>query len=200
MDAWWLVPMAYLTGSIQWGLIVVMLVQRVDVRSYGSGKTGVTNVLRTAGKGPALLVLLGDASKGMAVVLAARLLTDNASLHATVAGTVIAGHVWPVLAGFRGGRGIATGAAAAATLAPVVGLISVAVFTLAVVFTRYVSLGSVLAVGSVMAFFAVALAAEHYPMPYFLFSVTAGSLVVFMHRDNIRLLLRGTERRLGDRA
>ena len=71
MDYWWLVPLAYLVGSIPWGLLVVRLVSRVDIRDYGSGGTGVTNVLRTAGRGPAAVVLLADAGKGAAMVLTA---------------------------------------------------------------------------------------------------------------------------------
>jgi len=200
LEYWWLVPLAYLVGSIPWGLLVVRLVSRVDVRDYGSGGTGVTNVLRTAGKGPAAAVLLGDAGKGMAMALTARLLTDNGAVHATVAGMVIAGHIWPVLAGFRGGRGIATGGAAAAALQPLAALAGLVVFVFIVALTRYVSLGSVSAVVVVVAVFAIAWAIDSTLLPYFLFALTAGSLIVLMHRGNIGRLLHGTEPRLRGRV
>ena len=200
MDGWWLVPVAYLVGSIPWGIIVVRLTRRIDVRSYGSGKTGVTNVLRAAGKGPALLTLLGDMSKGTLVVLAARLLSDNVALHATVAGVAIAGHVWPVWARFHGGRGIATGLGVASVLEPLAGLTAIAIFTPVVVLTRYVSLGSLCSVVGVALFFGITVALGREPLPYFLFSLASGALIVVMHRDNIQRLITRTERRLGEQT
>jgi glycerol-3-phosphate acyltransferase PlsY len=200
MGDWWLVPAAYLVGSVQWGLLVVRAVSRVDVRDYGSGKTGVTNVLRTAGRGPALLALLGDSGKGSAMAGAALLLSDDATLIATVAGVVIAGHVWPVFSGFHGGRGIATGAAAAATLVPLSGLVGLGVFVPVVAITRYVSLGSMCGVIAVMVTYGLVFALGWYPLPYLLFSLVGGALVLLMHRSNVVRLLQGTERRLGERV
>lgn len=200
MDGWWLVPVAYLVGSIPWGIIAVRLARRTDVRSHGSGKTGVTNVLRAAGRGPALLTLLGDTGKGAAVVLAVRLLSDNAALHGTVAGVAIAGHVWPVWAGFHGGRGIATGVGAVSALEPLAGLTGIAIFAPVVALTRYVSLGSLCSVVGVVLFFGTMFAVGREPLPYFLLSLAAGALSVVMHRDNIRRLLTRTERRLGERT
>ena len=199
MEPWWLIPIAYVAGSIPWGLIAVRLARRVDVRRYGSGSTGVTNVLRTAGKLPALITLLGDTGKGAGMVLAARLLSDHAALHATVAGVTIAGHVWPVWAGFRGGRGIATGIGVAGALEPLAGLVGIATFAPLVAFTRYVSLGSICAVGTVIVFFGVAVAVGLDPLPYFWFAAVAGALIILRHRANILRLLRRTERRLGER-
>ena len=113
---------------------------------------------------------------------------------------VIIGHIWPVLAGFRGGRGIATGAAASATLDPWAGLVAVSVFVPLVLITRYVSLGSVCAVVAVVAFFGMALAIGLDPLPYFMYALVGGTLILVMHRDNIRRLIQRTERRLGDKA
>ena len=200
MEYWWLIPVAYVAGSTPWGLIAVRIARRVDVRGYGSGKTGVTNVLRTAGKVPALMTLLGDVGKGAGVVLAARALSDHTGLHATVAGAAIAGHVWPVWARFRGGRGIATGVGAALALSPLAGLVGIAVFAPTVALTRYVSLGSIGSVAAVVAFFGIAVALGTEPPPYFWFAVAAGALIILMHRDNILRLLKRTERRLGERA
>lgn len=200
MDGWWLVPVAYLVGSIPWGIIAVRLARRTDVRSHGSGKTGVTNVLRAAGRGPALLTLMGDTGKGVVVVLAARLLSDNTTLHATVAGVAVAGHVWPLWAGFHGGRGIATGVGVVSALEPLAGLTGIAVFAPVVALTRYVSLGSLCSMVGVVIFFGIAFAVGREPLPYFLFSLAIGALIVVMHRDNVQRLLTRTERRLGERT
>jgi glycerol-3-phosphate acyltransferase PlsY len=200
MSPWWLAPIAYLAGSIPWGLLIVRLVKRVDVRDYGSRKTGMTNVLRTAGKLPAILVLAADTGKGVGMVIAARVATDDAAVHAAVAGAVLAGHIWPIFAGFRGGRGIAPGMGASGGLEPWVVLIGVSLFVPVVATTRYISLGSLAGVLAVAVSFAVMAAANTHPAAY-LGYVGPGALLVFwMHRDNIRRLLKGTERRLGKQA
>ena len=200
MSPWWLVPIAYLAGSIPWGLLIVRLVKRVDVRDYGSRKTGMTNVLRTAGKLPAILVLAADTGKGVGMVIAARVATDDAAVPAAVAGAVLAGHIWPIFAGFRGGRGIAPGMGASGGLEPWVVLIGVALFVPVVATTRYISLGSLAGVLAVVVSFAVMVATDTHPAVY-LGYVGPGALLVFwMHRANIRRLLKGTERRLGEQA
>ena len=198
---WWLlVPLGYLAGSIQWGLIVVRLSRRVDVRTLGSGKTGVTNVLRIAGKKAAVSVLLLDAAKGLVMVLIARAVTAEAGIHAGTAAAVIVGHVWPVFAGFRGGRGIATGMGVTFGLFPLAGIAGIVVFIPLVAWTRYVSLGSVSAVAAVVAVFGAAVAMSSLPLSYLAFAVVCGGLVLWMHRDNIARLLNGTERRIGEPA
>ncbi len=195
--AWLLVLIAYLVGSVQWGLIVVRITRKVDVRTIGSGKTGVTNVFRIAGRPAAVLVLAADAGKGVAAVLLARLLTSNEEVHAAVAAAAVVGHVWPVFAGFRGGRGIAPGFGTAATLDPWMALVGLAVFLPTVGITRFVSLGSVLCVIGVVLAFGVRASLDQLPMAYLWYALGTGSLIVWMHRDNVRRLLAGTERRLG---
>ena len=198
MGGWWVVLVAYMVGSLSLGVVVVRVLKRVDVRSYGSGSTGMTNVLRIAGRGPALLVLAGDAGKGAAMVLLAQAFTTSASIQAAAAAAVVVGHIWPVFAGFRGGRGIATSMGATAVLAPWLVLIGFAVFLPIVGATRYVSLGSVVAVVAIVGGFVVAAAVDVYPAGYLWYPATAGPLIIFMHRSNVQRLLRGTERRLGD--
>ena len=200
MIDWLLVPVAYLVGSVQWGLYVVMLTKRVDIRTIGSGKTGTTNVLRASGKSAAVMVLLADFAKGFAMIALARVLSDDPILHAITGTSVIAGHIWPILASFKGGRGIATGlgtVAALGVLGPAIGL---GVFIPVVVVTRYVSLGSVLAVSGVIVYYGAQALIFDLHMAYFLHTFGAGGLIIFMHRDNMRRLLAGTERRLGRRA
>ena len=201
MDPWWgLVPLAYVIGSVPWGLLVVRLLRRVDVRDYGSGKTGGTNVLRSAGAGAAVLVLAADADKGAAVVALAMAMTSSDSVPAAAAGAAVAGHVWPLFAGFRGGRGIAIGVGVSLVLEPWIGLVGLAVFAPVVLITRYVSLGSIGGVVAIAATFVVTAALDEQPIAYLGFAIATGPLILFMHRDNVRRLLAGEERRLGERA
>ena len=118
---WLLVPAAYLLGSVQPGLLLVRLVMRRDVREVGSGKTGMTNVMRAAGKKAAALVFVLDVAKGVLPVLVAASVSDDAWLEAATATVVVVGHVFPVFAGFRGGRGVATGVRRGVGAAPVGG-------------------------------------------------------------------------------
>ena len=193
-------PAAYLLGSVQPGLIVVKLTMRLDVRTLGSGGTGMTNVLRTAGKRAAAVVFLADAGKGLAAVLTARALTDDPSVHAAAATAVLVGHVWPVFAGFRGGRGIATGVATTLGLDPWAALAGVGTFVPVLGAFRYVSLASVVSVLAAVVAFAVRAVLFDAPAAYLGYFVAGAVLIIAMHRDNIRRLLRGEERRLGGRV
>ncbi len=200
MDYWWLIPIAYGAGSAQWGLVVVRLLRGVDVRDYGSGKTGVTNVLRAAGWPAAAGVLIADAGKGVLPVVAARLLSDDPWLHASVAFGVIVGHILPLFSGFRGGRGIATGVGTASALDPWMALVGLGVFLPVVGISRYVSLGSVLSVAAVVIAFAVTIATGVHPTPYLWYAIGGGVTIIWMHRENIQRIVQGTERKLGQRV
>lgn len=197
MTAWLIVPVAYLVGSVQWGLYVVLWTKRVDIRTLGSGKTGTTNVLRTSGKGAAVTVLLADFAKGLGAVLLSRGISEDPVLHAMVGTAVIAGHIWPVLAGFKGGRGIATGLGTVSALGPLGPLVGLAIFIPLVAATRYVSLGSVVSVAAVIVLYGVRASFFDLHIAYFIFTLGAGGLILVMHRDNIKRLLAGTERRMG---
>ena len=140
---WLLIPAAYLVGSLQWGLYVVRITRGVDIRAVGSGRTGSTNVLRTSGKAAALIVLTADFGKGAAITAIARIVSDDPIIHAAVASAVVFGHIWPALAGFRGGRGVATGVGTATAVDPIAAAVGIACFVPSVALTRYVSLGSV---------------------------------------------------------
>jgi glycerol-3-phosphate acyltransferase PlsY len=194
---WLLVPIAYLVGSVQWGLYVVLWTKRVDIRTLGSGKTGTTNVLRASGKGAAITVLLADFVKGLGAVLLSTVISDDPVLHAVVGTGVIAGHIWPVLAGFKGGRGIATGLGTVSALGPLGPLLGLAVFIPLVMATRYVSLGSVVSVVAVIVLYGLRALFFDLHVAYFLFTLWAGGLIILMHRDNMKRLLAGTERRVG---
>lgn len=184
----------YLLGSISFGIILTKLLRGVDIRQYGSGNTGMTNVMRTIGKGPAMLVLLGDTLKG-ALSVGIGLSLGNI-VYAVIAGlAAMVGHTYPLFHGFRGGRGVATGFGVILTLAPDVTLIALVIFLLTVFFSRYVSLGSILAAFCVP----VAMIILHKPLPILLFGILGAGFVVYRHKANISRLIKGTEYKIGQK-
>ena len=194
---WLLIPAAYLVGSLQWGLYVVRITRGVDIRAVGSGRTGTTNVLRTSGKAAALIVLAADFGKGAAITAIARVVSDDPIIHAAVASAVVFGHIWPVIAGFRGGRGVATGVGTATAVDPIAAAVGIAFFVPFVAITRYVSLGSVAGVAGAAATIVVLAAFYDLPAPFAVYALVTGPIIVVAHRDNIRRILEGTERRIG---
>ena len=199
-----LVSVCFLLGALPFGFLVARLVRGIDVRRYGSGNTGMTNVLRTLGIWPALLVLALDAGKGILAVALAKAIDPTPSLEVAAALSALMGHIWSPFLGFRGGKGIATGIGALCALSPLTGLIVIVVNLPVVVYSRYISLGSIL--GSVTAPFAMLLLAILAPslslgapsFIYLLYPSVATPMVVFKHRENILRLVRGQERKLGE--
>jgi glycerol-3-phosphate acyltransferase PlsY len=197
------VALAYLLGSIPFGYLIVRASGRGDVRETGSGGTGATNVTRRAGRSAGVLTLTLDALKGAAAVLVARLvLTEGFGVDwwvAAAAVAVVAGHVFPVWLGFRGGKGVATGLGVFAVLAPLALLCALPVFVLVVWATRYVSLGSIIAAAlmplAVWALSARSTARGEELLPVLTAASVGGALIIFMHRANIGRLLRGEESR-----
>ncbi len=187
----------YLLGSIPTGLMVGRLVKGVDIRDYGSGKTGMTNTLRTLGRGPAITVLVVDLLKGAVPVLLARFLTDDARVQVAGALAAIAGHDWPVYAGFRGGRGVATTFGATVAMMPPLGLILPLIAGLVLLPFRYVSLMSVATTTLAAAIIVILAATDRVPNAYGVFAVIAAALIVVLHRENIGRLLARTEPKLG---
>lgn len=194
----------YLLGAIPFGWIAGRLLRGIDVRDFGSGATGATNVLRTLGPRPFLLVLIADALKAYIPVLCIWYIfepfeggTTAQNLQATAAIAAIIGHDWPVYIGFRGGRGVAaTYGAFAALLFPLsVGLVVVAI--LLVLTFRYMSLMSLTTVplGSLV-LLGLALT-EVVPYAYAVFGGMATLLVIWRHRGNVQRLLAGTEPKVG---
>lgn len=184
----------YLLGSVSFGIIVTKWLRGVDIRQYGSGNTGMTNVMRTIGKGPAVLVLLGDALKGAASVGIG--LSMGSTVYAVIAGlAAMAGHNYPLFHGFRGGRGVATGFGVILTLTPDVTLIALFIFLATVFLTRYVSLGSILAALSVP----LTMMILKKPLPVLLFGVLGAGFVIYRHKENIKRLWNGTEYKIGEK-
>ena len=191
----------YLLGSMPTGYLAGRLLKGIDIREHGSGSTGATNVLRTLGKGPALVVLLVDVLKGVAAILLARWLyawlqmpPDGVPWAVCLCGlAVLLGHSRSVWLGFTGGKSAATGLGVLLALSWPVGVGAAAMFALVLVVARIVSLGSMLAA-------LTAIAIVHVlpePLPYRLLVVAGGLYVIALHRANIRRLGAGTEPKVG---
>jgi glycerol-3-phosphate acyltransferase PlsY len=185
---------AYLLGSLPFSYLVARLFGVQDVRTVGSGNVGATNVMRSAGWTAGALALVLDASKGAAAALCARsLYPADPPLPALAALGAVVGHLYPVWLGFRGGKGVATGAGAFLPLAPLATGASCLVFLGVAAATRYVSLGSVAGAATLAGLAFVT------GVP----SVTAGAtacvaaLVIWKHRGNLARIAAGSERRLG---
>jgi glycerol-3-phosphate acyltransferase PlsY len=182
---------------VPFGVIAGRVVGGVDVRQYGSGSTGTTNVLRTVGRRAAATVLILDMGKSVVAVLLARLLTDSAGVEVATALAAITGHIWPVFAGFRGGKGISVGWSALIVLSPMAGLVGGLVGIPIIAASRYVSLGSILgAISGCVALLVLALT-DNVPTVYVTYAAVGGPAILVLHRENISRLLKGEERRLG---
>ncbi len=190
-----LVLSGYVLGAVPTGFLVGWA-YGVDVRRVGSGNIGTANVMRAAGKWAAIFTLLGDMLKGLVPVVAARLVTEDEWVVAAVALAAVVGHCWPIFLRFKGGKGVATGAGTSIGLAPVVGLGLFAFWWAVVLVSRYTSLGAIL----VMVLSPVAFLLTGQPAPYVLYTIAGGALVLWRHRENVRALLKGTERKIGQKA
>jgi len=188
--------LSYLFGAIPSGYILFYLSEKKDIRDFGSQATGATNMFRLKGWKYAVPVLLFDALKGILPVLLALKLFEDLTFALVCAFLAVAGHCFPVYLKFRGGKGLATALGAYGVLAFMPMLLSLAVFILIVGITRYVSLGSLLAIMS-------------YPLFNLLYKneieivclgIILFILIVFMHRGNIARLIKGNERKLGEKT
>lgn len=192
---------AYLLGSIPFGLILVRVVRGEDVRHSGSGNIGATNVARTGGAKLGVATLVLDALKGYAGVAFANAVShretsmDVGLAAALAALCAILGHVFPVWLKFRGGKGVATAVGAFIGLAPRAVLVVLAIFLIIVAISRYVSLGSVVA-SAVFPILAYFLYRGTSTIADLLVMFAASLLIIFKHKANIGRLLKGTENRL----
>jgi glycerol-3-phosphate acyltransferase PlsY len=191
-----LVVVGYVLGSIPTGILVARWQKGVDIRQHGSGNIGMTNVLRAVGKGAAALTLVGDLAKGLLPVLLARAWLTSPWAIGLVALAAVVGHMYPVFAGFRGGKGVATtlGASIPLVLGPL--LIAFLVWIACVALRRQVSLGSLAAAA------ALPMAALLWgsPAAYILYALVTAALIWYRHRENIQRLFAGTEPTIGQRV
>lgn len=193
------VVLAYLLGSLSFAVVVSRLYRLPDPREYGSGNPGATNVLRSGRKSAAALTLLGDSAKGWVAVFAAGQWAAAAPepAMALAALAAIIGHMYPLFHGFKGGKGVATALGVLLGLNPWLALGTLATWITIAVFFRYSSLAALVS-AAFAPFFAAILYSPAHP---FVWSVTViALLLVWRHRSNIRNLLAGRERRLGEKA
>ena len=185
---------AYLLGSLSFSIVVVRIFFRKDIREEGSGNAGATNVLRNHGAKAGIVVALLDVAKGAVAVWGMQRVTADPRWLSAAAFAVVLGHVFPLYFHFRGGKGVATTVGAFFVLVPAATAAVMALFVAVVAITRYVSLGSILAAAALPP---VALYVFHAPDPVALAAGAVALLVIFKHRENLRRLAAGTERRLG---
>jgi len=196
----------YGIGSIQWGIIVSRLTRGVDVRDYGSGATGTTNVIRTSGAKAGVAVMLLDIAKGVAPVYIGIGLghlfgvdakDDRAWAAATGAFAAVVGHCWPAFYGFRGGKAVASGFGAALAMNPLAAVAMVPVAALIVGATRIMSVMSIAMPPIVAAFFFVLAAMDISPWAWAAYAIPTAVLIAYRHQANIGRLLAGTEPKIG---
>jgi glycerol-3-phosphate acyltransferase PlsY len=191
-----LIAVGYGMGSIPTGLLIARWQKGVDIRQYGSGNTGMTNVLRAVGKGAAALTLVGDLLKGLIPILLARAWLTSPWAIGLVALAAIIGHMYPLFADFHGGKGVATTLGAFMPLLPGPLLIAFVVFAACVALRRQVSLGSLAAA----AILPIAALLWGSPTAYVLYALVAAALIWYRHHENIERLLAGTEPTIGHRV
>lgn len=199
-----LLVVSYLIGAVPIGLIVGKLTRGVDIRNYGSGNIGATNVMRTLGPGPASLVFIGDILKGVAaVVLAGKVVSGPYEpIFAIAAGSLsIAGHMASPFLRFKGGKGVATSLGVIIGMNPLIAAIAFGIWVVVVATIRYVSVASITASFSVpiMMHFSQQLFHFEVPRAYGIFALVAAHLIMLKHRSNIQRLLRGKEPKFGEK-
>lgn len=197
---------AYLLGSLSFAIIVTKLLYHKDIRTFGSGNAGMTNVLRTFGKGAAALTIMGDVGKGVVAVLLAKWVftaftTVNPIFGAYIAAfCAIFGHIYPIYFGFKGGKAVSVGAGTIAAIQPLLALVLMGVFFVIFLCSKMVSLASICcAVAYPLVTFIYFYLQGH---DVFLTTVCAalmGGLVVWMHRANIKRIANGTEYKFGQK-
>jgi acyl phosphate:glycerol-3-phosphate acyltransferase len=179
----------YLLGSIPFGLVLTRLAGLGDVRKIGSGSIGATNVLRTGNRMLAALTLLFDTAKGVAAPLIAAIWGPDAMLAA--GGAVVAGHIFPVWLGFRGGKGVATALGVLTVIAWPVALVAGLIWLATAILFRYSSLAALVAAAAAAAYAGFVVDGRRAVL-----IAAIAAVVIARHRDNIRRLIAGTESRI----
>lgn len=195
----WLIPVvAYLLGSIPFGLLIVKAQGGPDIREIGSGNIGAANVTREAGRVAGILTLLLDAGKGcLAVWLAAHYTSGNIRWMMVAAVSAVVGHMFPIWLGFKGGKGVATGLGVFLPICWQAVAAGIVLWLLVVIFWRYSSLGSISAAVALPLFVYLLYAPGHAPPEFVTFgTVVISVLVLIKHRPNIARLVAGEEPRL----
>ncbi|MBB6216982.1 glycerol-3-phosphate acyltransferase PlsY [Anaerosolibacter carboniphilus] len=187
------VLLSYVIGNFSTSIIVSKLWAGIDIRKYGSGNAGATNVLRTLGMKAGLVTFIGDALKAiLAVWIGRRLGGEGTALICGIA--VVIGHNWPAFLGFKGGKGIASSIGVGLSVNPIIAIICIIVGILIIAKTKYVSLGSVVAICL------LPILLLFVGFKFFLFGLALALMAIYRHKENISRLLKGTESKLGQKS
>lgn len=194
-----IIIIAYLLGNISTSYIVAKRLAGVDIRTQGSGNAGSTNVLRTLGKKAGALTFAGDVIKGLAAVSIARLIAYGVHMDQSVCAylavvAVVLGHNYPVFLGFKGGKGVATSLGSMLGMNPLVALMCLGFFIIIVAITKYVSLGSILGIG-----LSPIIMLMNHNTKGVLVTLFLTLSVIITHKENVKRLLNGTERKIGEK-
>ena len=190
---------AYIMGSFPTGYLVVKILKGQDIRQVGSGSTGATNVKRVLGKWGFFGVLTVDAIKGLAAVLLAQYLQTKLNIYpelnllpifASIA--VMLGHSKSIFLGFTGGKSVATTGGTIIGLNWLVAIVAFIIWSSISYFSRYISLGSIIGVASLP----ILMYIFHAPISYVIYCAIAAIYVIYLHRENIKRLLNGTENKV----
>ncbi|MCD6600094.1 MAG: glycerol-3-phosphate 1-O-acyltransferase PlsY [Dehalococcoidia bacterium] len=198
---------AYLIGSIPFGLIICKLKAGVDVRKYGSGKTGATNVMRVAGTKFGILTIILDGAKAAGAVMLVGLIMRDEFLamgsisfqqivQVTAGLAAVAGHNWPVFAKFKGGRGVTAYFGTLIAIYPPVAIFGIEILTISALRSRRMSQSSMLAVLAVWCLMVPLTLINDFSRIYLAYGLAGIALIVYQHRDNVKRLRQGTERQL----
>jgi glycerol-3-phosphate acyltransferase PlsY len=189
--------LAYLLGSVPFGLLFTRLFSHVDVRSVGSGNIGATNVLRAAGKIAAILTLLADAFKGLIPVLIVRTLLQDDVAAVLSGAAAILGHNFPIFLKFKGGKGVATSYGVILAVAPWIGLACLVIWLLMAFLFRYSSLAGLVS----FACYPLLTFVTNSPpsKPHGFLSLFIFGMIYYRHRENIKRLLAGAEPKIGNK-
>jgi glycerol-3-phosphate acyltransferase PlsY len=194
MDIIFTIIISYFLGSISFSFLIGKYWGKIDIREHGSGNAGATNTLRVLGALPGIIVFILDGLKGVLSVLLAYLISANEPIVMILGGIfAIIGHNWPIYLNFKGGKGVATTIGVVASLLFLPFILSAVIACIILIITRYVSLASII----FALFIPIFVIIMDYEIIYQLFSLLLAVLVCIRHKDNIKRLLKGTERKLG---
>ena len=202
LQYFWLIPLAYLLGSVSFAVVVSKAMGLPDPYTHGSKNPGATNVLRTGNKVAAALTLFGDAAKGWVAVTIARAVlgdpisSDNNLMLGLVAIAVFLGHLYPIFYRFKGGKGVATAAGILFAISWVLGLATLGTWLIVAFFMRYSSLAALSAAAFAPLYFTFLFGLQPMGLAILLMSL----LLIYRHRSNIRNLMNGTETRLAKKG
>lgn len=190
----------YLLGAIPFGILISRLVKGIDVRRYGSGKIGATNVIRTVGSKAGLISMLLDVAKGSLAVLISWLVLHTPAAQVAAGAAAVVGHNWSIYIRFQGGRGVAVFVGGLFAMYWPVGLATAVIVLGLGALTRYMSLGSIVGVAASILAMLVLVLMHKQPGEYLIYAGAVGCLILFEHRDNIQRLCAGAERKLGGKG